>query len=117
MTCYDIRKWIGQSGTLRQTHWAERTQLWYSWLPIDLHEPDRDYSDVISCIKGLGPWCHLEESVWLVDTVTTPAEVRDALKVVGTDATYFVQRVTRNWASFGESQDKIEWLRADSRTW
>jgi len=83
----------------------------------DLHEPDRDYAEVIACIKKFGSWCHLEESVWLVDTSSSPGDVRDALKKVGTDATYFVQQVTQNWASYGEAKDKTDWLKSEKRNW
>ena len=83
----------------------------------DLHKPDRDYADVEKCIQDLGSWCHLEESVWLVDTSSTPGEVRDALKETGTEATYFVQRVTENWASYGASKSKVDWLKSGDRNW
>jgi hypothetical protein len=83
----------------------------------DLHKPDRDYTDVENLIKSLGSWCHLEESVWLLDTTSTPSQVRDALQKVGEDATYFTQRVTSNWASFNASSEKVKWLKSSSRSW
>ncbi len=83
----------------------------------DLHLPDRDYGDVEAYIKGLGGWCHLEESVWLVDTTKTPESVRKGLQEVGTQATYFVQRVYNNWSSYGLSKEKVEWLKSGDRRW
>jgi len=83
----------------------------------DLHKPDRDYSAVESAIKGFGSWCHLEESVWLVDTTNSAAIMRDQLMSLGTDATYFVQRVTQDWASYGASKQKTDWLNSTERRW
>jgi hypothetical protein len=83
----------------------------------DLHEPDRDYKDVIEVIKGTGPWCHLEESVWLVDTTTSPGQLRDSLKNVSEDASYFVQQVVKNWASSVVAEEKTDWLKSTDRRW
>jgi hypothetical protein len=86
-------------------------------ITYDLHKPDRDYADVEAYIKGLGGWCHLEESVWLVDTQKSVASVRDGLKDVGTEATYFVERVTSDWASFSLGENQVSWLKSSDRRW
>jgi hypothetical protein len=83
----------------------------------DLHEPDRDYSAVIEYIKSLGSWCHLEESVWLIDSMSSPESIRDGLSGTSDDATYFVQRVANNWSSWGLSSSKSSWLKSEDRSW
>jgi hypothetical protein len=55
-------------------------------IAYDLHKPDRDYKDVEKFIKGLSSWCHLEESVWLVDTRQSTAKIRDQLVALGTES-------------------------------
>jgi hypothetical protein len=86
-------------------------------IAYDLHEPDRDYEAVIKVIKDLGLWCHVEESVWLVDTATKSGDVRDQLSEVSKDATYLVQRVTKNWSSWGASEPMTAWLKSADRSW
>ena len=58
-------------------------------ITYDMHKPDRDYQGVIAKLKSFGSWAHDEESVWLVDTTLSPAQCRDALNSVTTEATYF----------------------------
>jgi hypothetical protein len=82
----------------------------------DLHTEPRDYADVIDVIKSAGSYAHLEESVWLIETSSTPETWRDKLKAVESDATYFVVRLAHNWASSSLDQSIINWLKGD-RDW
>lgn len=86
-------------------------------ITYDLHVPERDYAGVIARIKSFGGWAHDEESVWLVDTTRSPADCRDALNSVTTEATYFVARLHQNWAARGLSEDVVAWLKAGNRRW
>lgn len=86
-------------------------------ITYDLHEPDRDYKDVIEQIKVFGACAHAEESVWLVDTLMTPVECRDALNAVTTEASYFVARLRPNWAPMGLVDPVITWLKDSRRRW
>lgn len=86
-------------------------------ITYDLHEPDRDYEDVIATIKGFGSWAHPEESVWLVDTTLSPAQCRSALVEETTDATIFVVPVAQQWAAYDSPQRIVDWLNDGQRRW
>ena len=86
-------------------------------ITYDLHKPDRDYKDVITKLKSFGSWAHDEESVWLVDTALSPAQCRDALNSVTSEATYFVVRLQQNWAANNLDEDVVAWLKHPARKW
>jgi hypothetical protein len=86
-------------------------------ITYDLHEPERDYKEVIAKLKSFGSWAYNEESVWLVDTILSPAQCRDALNEVAAEATYFVAQLQQNWAASGLDKDVAAWLKHPSRTW
>ena len=86
-------------------------------IAYDLHKPDRDYEAVIATIKSFGSWAHDEESVWFVDTTNSPAECRDTLSSVASEATYFVIQVRQNWASKMLSTEVMDWLKSRERSW
>jgi len=60
---------------------------------------------------------HVEEFVWIVDTVVAPAVWRDRLKNVTDKATYFVIRLEKPWAAFSLNQNVADWLKSDERSW
>lgn len=82
----------------------------------DLESPNDtpdDYTRVIGGIKSLYPtWCHLEKSVWIVNTDQDASQVRDAIKkyLYSTDI-LFVARLSGNWGSFNLTADRSEWLK------
>lgn len=86
-------------------------------IAYDLHQPNDkadDYERVIGALKKKFPtWCHLEESVWLVDTTLTAGEARDFMNTCISDKdTVFVARLSGNWASQRLSKEQVEWLNA-----
>ena len=84
----------------------------------DLHKPDRDYANVERLLKSAaGGWCHLEESVWVIDTNSSPQEWTKRLQAISTEATYFTVQLQKNWWSAGLSSDKLRWLKATGRSW
>ena len=86
-------------------------------ITYDLHEPERDYEDVIAKIKSFGSRAHVEESVWLVDTALTAQQCRDALNAVTSKATYFAVRLAHSWASQNVAESVTNWLKSSERTW
>ena len=82
----------------------------------DLHKPDRDYADVTETIKQSGTYCHIEESVWLIETDDSPAVWRDRLKNTAYEATYFVVQLRHNWAGSQLDGSVSSWLK-NSRDW
>jgi hypothetical protein len=85
-------------------------------ITYDLHKPDRDYPAVEKVIRAETS-IHIEESVWLVDTVRSPADWRDRLKETASEATYFVVCLQKPWASSGMDKDAVAWLKDTSRRW
>jgi len=86
-------------------------------IAYDLHEPNdssEDYERVIGAIKEKFPtWCHLEKSVWLVDTTLDAGQVRDFMQTCIHDKdTVFVARLSGNWASWRLTQSQADWLKA-----
>ncbi len=87
-------------------------------ITYDLKQPGRDYSTLYEAIKSYGNWAHPVESVWLVDTIKTPAGIRDHLKkCIDTNDMLLVVQLNLNWASWGLSSSIIEWLKNTNRSW
>lgn len=82
----------------------------------DLRSPNDtadDYKSVIDAIKAdFSSWCHIEKSVWLIDTNMDAGEVRDHLKAVLHDKdVLFVARLNGNWASWVFGDERNSWLK------
>jgi hypothetical protein len=85
-------------------------------LAYDLKEPNdkpADYERVIAAIKAnFGSWCHIEQSVWLIDTTMDAGEVRDHMKtVLNSKDVLFVARLQGNWASVNFGDNRNKWLK------
>ena len=85
-------------------------------LAYDLKEPNdkpADYERVIAAIKAdFTSWCHIEQSVWLIDTTMNAGEVRDHMKnVLNTKDVLFVARLEGNWASVNFGDKRNQWLK------
>jgi hypothetical protein len=82
----------------------------------DLKSPNddpEDYARVIEGLKSLYPtWCHVEKSVWLVETEQAASEVRDALKLLLRPSdVLLVVRLSGNWGSVNLGTKRSEWLK------
>lgn len=87
-------------------------------IAYDLHNPGRDYNDVIAAIKTARSYTHPQGSLWLVDTDIEPADWRDKLKAAGDpNDEYFIFRLAKHWASLNIDSDAATWLKSASRTW
>ena len=85
-------------------------------LTYDLISPGRDYAPVHEHIKTNYTWCKGLESVWLLDTTYTVAQIRDALKnLIDDNDKLFVVRITREWASLNYYCG--DWLNKPERNW
>jgi hypothetical protein len=84
----------------------------------DLHQPGRDYPAVKKLLEtASGGHFHLQESVWLLDTLKEPAWWRDGLREVGDDNdSVFVARLQRKWASRLDG-GAGDWLNGSARRW
>jgi hypothetical protein len=84
----------------------------------DLHQPGRDYPAVEKLLESAHGGCfHLQESVWLLDSLEEPAWWRDSLIEVGDENdSYFVARLQRKWAA-RKAGGAGAWLNDDARRW
>ena len=82
-------------------------------ISYDLSKPGRDYSGLYDAIKSLATtyWHHLE-STWLIDTVHSAAQIRDALKQsVDSNDKLLVLRSGREAAWCGFNANGSQWLK------
>ncbi len=83
-------------------------------ITYDLHKPGQHYSELFKAIKALGAWCHCVESVWLVRTNLTTAQVRDALLAhIDTNDVLVVTALAGNWAASHLDDERLNWLRTN----
>lgn len=84
-------------------------------IAYDLREPNdqaQDYERVIAHIKTSFSWCHLQKSVWLVDSALNAAEIRESVKnALHQSDVLFVGRLQGNWASWALGDARNNWLR------
>lgn len=81
----------------------------------DLKKPGRNYQPIFDYL-GRYTHCKQMESVWLLDTTTEPAKIRDDLKaIVDANDVVFVVRLMRQWGAINYKCGN--WLNDDSRRW
>ena len=84
----------------------------------DLHNPKRDYDEVIKTIKTAPSWAHVQGSVWLIDTAQSPEAWVKKLENAGdADDKLFViqQRKYAEWRNLSPSV--AQWINSSSRNW
>ncbi|CAN5887929.1 hypothetical protein BH11VER1_BH11VER1_06650 [soil metagenome] len=83
-------------------------------ISYDLIAPNRDYSRLIEAIKSLSPqnWAKPLESLWLVPTTLTCAQVRDRLTpVMDANDKLFVTQAGPDWAGRNLADEVAKWLK------
>lgn len=80
-------------------------------IQYDLKNPGRNYGDLFDEIKGLGSYCHILDSTWLVDVSGISAkEIRKKLKNhLDSNDMLYVSKFQGGWAT-NFSNDCTEWL-------
>lgn len=74
----------------------------------------KDYSSLIERIKSYGTWCHPLESVWIIVTNQTAAQVRDYLAtVMDNDDGILVTRLQGEAAWYGLSNEVSQWIQSN----
>jgi hypothetical protein len=83
-------------------------------IAYDLREPNdtsQDYERVIAHIKKEFTWCHLQKSVWLVESALDASEIRESIKsTLYPNDVLFVARLQGNWASWALGDARNNWL-------
>jgi hypothetical protein len=82
----------------------------------DLKTPNdtpENYESIIGAIKSLfGSWCHIEQSVWLIDTPSNAVAVRQALtEYLHPGDTLLVAPLGKAWASWNFGDERNNWLK------
>jgi hypothetical protein len=74
--------------------------------------PD-NYELIIGAIKSLfDSWCHIEQSVWLIDTRSDAVAVRLVLKdFLHSGDTLLVAPLGKAWASWNFGDERNKWLK------
>jgi len=84
----------------------------------DLKVKNKDDADVIRAMKSFFTYLHLQESVWLIDSMLSAVDVRDHLSPhLKVGDTLFIGRLTGEWASYHLNQPSKEWLQSPTRRW
>jgi hypothetical protein len=75
-----------------------------------------NYELIIGAIKSQFPiWCHIEKSVWLVESIDSAATIRDSLKAyLHPGDLMFVAPLMRGWASWNFGTERNDWLKGRS---
>ena len=74
----------------------------------------KDYSSLIERIQSYGTWCHPLESVWIIVTNQTAAQVRDYLAtVMDNDDGILVTRLQGEAAWYGLSNEVSQWIQSN----
>jgi hypothetical protein len=86
-------------------------------LAYDLKQPNdtpEDYQRVIAAIKSeFSSWCHVEQSVWVIDTWMDAGQARDHMKqFLNPRDVCFVARLQGNWGSWNFGDERNRWLKA-----
>lgn len=87
-------------------------------IAYDLRSPNdtaEDYERVIASIKASFSWCHLQKSVWLVESALNASEIRESIKpALCSGDELFVARLQGNWATWAVGDRRNNWLRQRS---
>jgi hypothetical protein len=77
------------------------------------NDTSEDYERIHTAIKSLFPnWCHIEQSVWLIDTQVDAAGVRDTLtEYLHSTDVLFVAKLTGTWASRNLGTQRSTWMK------
>ena len=81
----------------------------------ELKDPGRNYQPVTDYLKQFA-YCREMDSVWLIDTASTPEQVWDGLKrLVAINDRVFVTRLANGWASW--NYPCHDWMNDPCRLW
>ena len=87
-------------------------------IAYDLRSPNdtaEDCERVIATIKASFTWCHLQKSVWLVESALNASEIRESIKPSLYEGDeLFVARLQGNWATWAVGDRRNNWLRQRS---
>ena len=78
----------------------------------DLHQPGRDYSDLIAANKSYPSWAHAHESVWFVQTDQSASQVaRHLFGYADSNDSLMVVKAAAEAAWYNLNPQVSEWLK------
>lgn len=81
-------------------------------IAYDLHEAGQNYTCIIDRLKKYGTYCHLQQSVWIINTNQSAVQVRDNLmKCLDRNDKLFVGLLGGEAAWTGYPDNISNWLR------
>jgi hypothetical protein len=82
-------------------------------ISYDLHEPGKNYNEVIAAVKGLGAWAKIHYSFWYVRSNLTAEQARDIVvrAMDANDSVYVVDSTNNNAAWKNISPEASEFIR------
>jgi hypothetical protein len=79
----------------------------------DLHKQGQNYTDLIAKLKTYAAHWHVQQSVWIIGTTKSAAEVRDDLKAaLDANDKLIVARLQGEAAWYGYGANIDDWLKA-----
>ncbi|HBH46872.1 MAG: hypothetical protein A2445_05655 [Candidatus Jacksonbacteria bacterium RIFOXYC2_FULL_44_29] len=80
---------------------------------LGLPETYEDYKLLIQYIKSYSSWAKPLQSVWLIKTTKTSAQVRDEIKakIDSNDKILVVDVTKTGWATFNVSKEVTGWMK------
>lgn len=76
------------------------------------HDTPENYESIIGAIKSQFSWCHIEQSVWLIDSQFEAVAIREYLKpYLHPGDVLFVAPLQKGWASWNFGDVRNEWLK------
>ncbi len=77
----------------------------------DLSAPGQKYRCIKQIIESNYMWLHFMESNFIIKTHQSPDQIRDNLsRCLDENDSLIVIELSRDWASYGISQEAINWL-------
>ena len=74
--------------------------------------PAFQYRQIAEVVKSIGPWCHIPESKWLVETELSTEQVAERIApFTAVGDTIFVTRIYKDWYSYGLTTEQLNWMR------
>jgi hypothetical protein len=80
---------------------------------VEPHDTSDNCAAVGKTLKGFGTWARIEQSVWLIESTLSAADVRDEVfESMHKGDRLLVARLGGSWATRSIAADVTDWLKA-----
>ncbi len=78
----------------------------------DLHKHGQNYDCLVKKLEAYDAWCHMQGSVWVIETTQTSSQIWDNLKgCLDSNDNLFVGKLSGEATFSGFSQEITDWLK------